>query len=222
MIQLIPDEARVLGVLIEKAMTTPDLYPLTLNAITAGSNQKNNRDPVRTMTADECFEAAESLRAKTLAVRVDQMGSRTQKYRHTAADVLRARPGELAVLAELLLRGPQTVGELRTRASRMSPMESLEVTQGLLVALMSREVPLAREIPPAPGSRAVRYQQLLAPEAAVEAAAAPLETGPGPATSLGDRVSALEKEVAGLKQELGELREALGEPKSSSVMPQTE
>jgi uncharacterized protein YceH (UPF0502 family) len=207
---LTADEARVLGVLIEKAMTTPDLYPLTLNAITAGSNQKNNRDPVRTMAADDCFEAAESLRAKSLAVRVDQMGSRTQKYRHTAADVLRARPGELAVLAELLLRGPQTVGELRTRASRMSPMESLEVTQGLLAALMAREAPLAREIPPAPGSRAVRYQQLLAAEP--EVVAAPVESGPGPASSLGDRVSVLEGEVAVLKEQLAQLRHMLGEP----------
>jgi uncharacterized protein YceH (UPF0502 family) len=213
--QLTADEARVLGVLIEKAQTTPDLYPLTLNAVTAGANQKNNRDPVRAMTSDECFEAAEALRGKMLAVRVDQMGSRTHKYRHAAAEVLHARPGELAILAELLLRGPQTVGELRTRASRMAPMETLEVTQGLLVALMSRETPLVREIAPAPGSRAVRYQQLLADEPAVVEVAAVMPAAVG-ARSLADRVAVLEGEMAGLREELKSLRQALGEPSGAT------
>src|SRR3954468_4057060 len=119
MLELNVDESRVLGVLIEKATTTPEQYPLSLNAVTNGSNQKNNREPVRAMTEDQCFEALESLRTKGLVVRVDTHGSRVPKYRHNAGDVLRARTGELAILAELLLRGPQTVGELRGRASRM-------------------------------------------------------------------------------------------------------
>ena len=212
---LSPDESRVLGVLIEKSTATPEQYPLTLNAVTNGSNQKNNRDPVRAMTEDECFEAVEQLRAKGLVVRVDQMGSRVPKFRHHGGEVFKARAGELAVLAELLLRGPQTAGELRTRASRMSPMESLDVTQGLLTALIDRPEPLVRELPPLPGSRAVRYVQLLCPElhatdampAAAAAAAAPPAVAPG----LADRVSQLESEVAEMRAELARLRTALGD-----------
>src|SRR5688572_4100082 len=117
MIMLNPSEARVLGVLIEKALTTPDQYPLSLNAVVNGANQKNNRDPVLTMTDDEAFEALEGLRTNGLVVRVDQAGSRVHKYRHNAIDALHVRTGESAILAELLLRGPQTLGELRGRAS---------------------------------------------------------------------------------------------------------
>ncbi len=210
---LTPEESRVLGVLVEKSTTTPEQYPLTANALTAGCNQKNNRDPVRQMSDDEVFEAAESLRGQGLAVRVDQVGSRVHKYRHAATDVLHARAGELAVLAELLLRGPQTVGELRTRAGRMSPMASLEVTQSLLRALMDRPEPLAAELPPLPGSRAVRYAQLLCPDlhptepSVASPAVAPPATGP----TLSDRVSTLEAEVADLRAELARMRTALGE-----------
>ena len=216
MVTLTPDESRVLGVLIEKATTTPEQYPLTPNALTSGCNQKNNRDPVRTMPDDEVFDAAESLRAKGLATRVDQVGSRVHKYRHNAGDVLHARTGELAVLAELLLRGPQTAGELRTRAGRMSPMESLEVTAGLIGALMNRPEPLAREVPPSPGSRAVRYAQLLCPDLhAIDAAAVPAATvSAAPATAaagLSDRVATLEVGLAEVRAEVARLRAALGD-----------
>src|SRR5215210_2099087 len=98
MIHLTPAESRVLGVLIEKATTTPEQYPLSLNALTSGCNQKNNRDPVLTMTDDEAFDAIESLRAKQLAVRVDMAGSRVHRYKHTAGEALHARAGELAIL----------------------------------------------------------------------------------------------------------------------------
>src|SRR5437762_12509810 len=117
MVELTPDESRVLGVLIEKSTTTPEQYPLSINALTNGSNQKNNRDPVLTMSEDQVFDAVEKLREKQLVVRVDSVGSRVHKYKHQAGEVLRCRAGELSVLAELLLRGPQTLGELRGRAS---------------------------------------------------------------------------------------------------------
>lgn len=221
MIELNADEARVLGVLIEKAATTPEQYPLSLNAVTNGSNQKNNRDPVRTMSEDQCFDALELLRGKGLIVRVDTPGSRVHKYRHSAGDVLRARGGELAILAELLLRGPQTVGELRTRASRMSPMDSLEATQGLLDALMKREEPLIKELPPSPGSRANRFCQLLSVDLhPADAPAATITTAPQPSPARGetaradgglvDRVSTLEAEVAVLKATVRQLTESLG------------
>src|ERR1700722_11350540 len=105
MLQLTPDEARVLGVLIEKAMTTPDQYPLSQNAAVNGANQKNNRDPVIAMDDAGSFEALEGLCGKGLVVRMNQAGSRVDKFRHAAGDVLPARPAELAILAELMLRG---------------------------------------------------------------------------------------------------------------------
>jgi uncharacterized protein YceH (UPF0502 family) len=209
MILLNADESRVLGVLIEKATTTPEQYPLSLNAIVNGANQKNNRDPVRSMVEDECFEATESLRAKGLVTRVDQMGSRVPKFRHNAGEVLHARTGEQAILAELLLRGPQTLGELRGRASRMSPMDSLEVAQGYVGALIHRPEPFAKEIPPSPGSRSVRFVQLLCPQlhglevGGDEKSASVPQTG---ATSLGDRVTQLEIEVSSLKEALSNLK----------------
>jgi len=220
MIQLNPDESRVLGVLIEKATTTPEQYPLSLNAIVNGANQKNNRDPVRSMSEDECFEATESLRARGLVTRVDQAGSRVPKFRQNAGEVLHARTGEQAILAELLLRGPQTIGELRGRASRMAPMESLEVAQGLVNALISRPEPLIKEIPPSPGSRAVRFVQLMCadlhPLDAAAAASATITPQAG-GSSLSDRVSQLESEVTSLKEELARLKTALGE--SGNVGP---
>src|SRR3954468_16369279 len=101
MMQLTPTEARVLGVLIEKATTTPEQYPLSLNALTNGANQKNNRDPVLALSEDEVFTAVESLREKQFTIRVDQVGSRVHKYKHTAGEQLHCSGAQLAVLAEL-------------------------------------------------------------------------------------------------------------------------
>ena len=216
MIQLTPTEARVLGVLIEKSTTTPEQYPLSTNALTNGANQKNNRDPVLSLTEDEVFDAVERLREKQLAVRVDTVGSRVHKYKHTAGETLRCRAGELAVLAELLLRGPQTLGELRGRAARMSPLNTLDDAKTMIRALAEHAEPLAKEIPPAPGSRAERFIQLLAPDAHPIDAAAPVPTSsaavsPG-GRGLADRVAALESEVAMLRSALQRLAAAVGEP----------
>ena len=216
MIQLTPTEARVLGVLIEKSTTTPEQYPLSTNALTNGANQKNNRDPVLSLTEDEVFDAVERLREKQLAVRVDTVGSRVHKYKHTAGETLRCRAGELAVLAELLLRGPQTLGELRGRAARMSPLNTLDDAKTMIRALAEHAEPLVKEIPPAPGSRAERFIQLLAPDAHPIDAAAPVPTSsaavsPG-GRGLADRVAALESEVAMLRSALQRLAAAVGEP----------
>ena len=212
MIQLSPDESRVLGVLIEKALTTPDQYPLSLNAATSGANQKNNRDPVLTMTEDQCHEALESLRGKGLVVRVDVAGNRVPKYRHEAGQVLHARTGEVAILAELLLRGPQTMGELRGRASRMHPMETLETARDLLRALMERPEPLAQQLPPEPGSRAERYAQLLCPDLhplGATSSAAPAATAPVSRASSPDRVAQLESRLELLERQVKRLAAAL-------------
>jgi uncharacterized protein YceH (UPF0502 family) len=213
MIELTPDEARTLGVLIEKAFTTPDQYPLTLNAVVNGSNQKNNRDPVTSLDDGRAFDALEGLREKRLVVRADMAGSRVNKFRHQAGEALHARPGEVAILAELLLRGPQTLGELRGRASRMQPLESIEAVKNMLAALMAREEPLVRELPPAPGSRAERYAQLLCPQIpTVESAGAAEAPGAGADNDLSVRVESLEAEVSALRQALRKLSLSIGEP----------
>jgi hypothetical protein len=227
MIELTADEARVLGVLIEKAFTTPDQYPLTLNAVVNGSNQKNNRDPVLTIDDGRAFDALEGLREKKLVVRADMAGSRVNKFRHQAGETLHARPGEVAILAELLLRGPQTLGELRGRASRMQPFESVEAVKQMLAALMGREEPLVRQLPPSHGSRAERYVQLLAPEshAAESPTALDVVAGPSHADDLSTRVDALESEVAALRQALRKLAASIGEPDplaASAHEPKTE
>lgn len=215
MLQLTSDESRVLGVLIEKALTTPDQYPLTLNAVVNGANQKNNRDPVLTMDDGRAFEALEGLRVKGMVVRADMAGSRVNKYRHQAGDALRVRTAELVLLAELLLRGPQTLGELRGRASRMHPFETTDAVKDMLNALMSREEPLVRQLAPSPGSRAERYVQLLSPDLH------PLDAPPMPASAappaaaqsdLAARVEALEAEVSSLRAAIQRLSQSLGEP----------
>jgi len=206
-------EQRVLGCLLEKQRTTPDQYPLSLNAVVNGANQKNNREPVLTMGEDQCHEALESLRGKGLVVRVDVVGNRVPKYRHEAGQVLHARTGEVAILAELLLRGPQTMGELRGRASRMHPMETLETARDLLRALMERPEPLAQQLPPEPGSRAERYAQLLCPDlhplgavpSAAAAPVAPVARAPSP-----DRIAQLESRLELLEGQVKRLAAALG------------
>jgi uncharacterized protein YceH (UPF0502 family) len=216
MIELTPEESRVLGVLIEKALTTPDQYPLTLNAVVNGANQKNNRDPVITMDEPRTFEALEGLRTKKLVVRADMAGSRVNKYRHEAGDVLHVRTAELAILAELLLRGPQTLGELRGRASRMQAFESLDAVKNMLTALMIRDEPLVRELPPSPGSRAERYVQLLCPDlhpidtSTACDAGADSSSASSPST-LTSRVQTLEAEVGALRDALRRLAQSLGE-----------
>lgn len=162
-IQIEPLEARVLGVLIEKELTTPDAYPLTLNAITAGSNQKNNRDPVLDLMEGEVNGAVQKLLRRGLVGAVHPVGSRVEKFRHNAGPLLKLDAPGLAVLAELLMRGPQQPGELRGRIERMAPCESLERLQQILDPMLASG--LVVRVDPAPGTRAERYAQRLAPDA---------------------------------------------------------
>ena len=209
-----PDECRVLGVLIEKGLTTPEQYPLTLNGIINGSNQKSNREPVVTFDEGKAYEAAEGLRGKGLVVRVDMAGSRVPKFRQEAAGKLGLTRYELVLLAELLLRGPQTVGELRGRASRMHHLDSMEIVEEMLKKMMEREEVLVKELPPSPGSRAERFMQLLCPEAhpvdavGVVVSEAVVGTSGG---SMGERVEKLEAEVARLKEVVKKISVSLGE-----------
>ena len=221
--QLLPDECRVLGVLVEKAQTTPAQYPLTLNGVITACSQKNNRDPVRDYAEEAVVYALDGLRAKGLARELSMEGSRVPKYRHIAREALQVDTSQLVVLAELLLRGPQTVGELRTHASRMHPLESTEVVQSVLQAMADRPEPLVREVPPSPGSRAPRWAQLLCPQlhpldrpsgaadSAAVATAAPSASMMGPLSELAARVDRLEAQVAAMRSVLRNLGAELPE-----------
>ena len=203
-IELNGHEARLLGVLIEKQMTTPEGYPLSIHAASAGCNQKSNRDPVVEWSEAEVIVGLQGLVMKHLAGRTVPMGSRVEKFHHNARPALDLDDAGLAVLAELLMRGPQTPGELRTRASRMAPIDSLEKLSAVLYRLIEKGY--VRRIDPAPGSRAERYVQLLSPglhplDAPAAAAPARAESAPR-APGLEARVAELERQVAELRQRL--------------------
>jgi uncharacterized protein YceH (UPF0502 family) len=214
-----PDECRALGTLIEKAMTVPGQYPLSLNSLVTGVNQKSNRDPVVEIDEDRALRAVDGLRSKGFARDENFTGSRVEKYRHTAGEKLDVRGPELAILSELLLRGPQTVGELRGRASRMHPFDSLEAVESVLASLANREEPLVKEYPPLPGSRAPRWIQLLCPDLhPITAGVWPSAEASAPVSSSreaqpderDERIAALESRVADLERAISELRTSLG------------
>lgn len=220
MISLTPNESRILGVLIEKAQTVPAQYPITLNALVSGCNQKNNRDPITNLTDDDVLDALDGLRSKKLASEVMLSGSRVSKYRHNAREILSITTQQLVILAELLLRGPQSAGELRSRASRMHPLESLEAVQAILDSLMSppdgRE-PFVRSVPPVPGTRATRFAQLLCPNLhpldAPSAAHADRPHPPAEASAeTTARIDQLEAELNTMRTALRSLAERLGQP----------
>jgi len=211
-------EARVLGVLVEKERTTPEGYPLSLNALVAGCNQKNNRDPVLNVGEREVNAAILNLRVAGLVEFVQLVGQRVEKYRHKAGAGLHLEPAEVAVLAELLLRGSQQPGELRGRAARMHPLPTLEELQAVLDALAAKG--FVARLERRAGERTARWAQLLAPEAEAETtaaararapatmSAAPVERPAAAAESAGleARVARLEAEVAELRVRLGSAR----------------
>lgn len=229
MIELSPDEARVIGVLIEKAQTTPDQYPLTLNAVVNGANQKNNRHPVSSIDDNAALTALIALRNKGLVVQQDSPGQRTARYRHTFKEGAAVNTPEMILLAELFLRGSQTLGELRGHASRMHSFDSLEMVRNTLDQLMARPEPLVKQLPPSPGSRAERFVQLMCPDLhpvddSTPAVATSLATTPASAT-LADRITQLEAETALLRQALSKIATELGiadplSPNSPSEPPQ--
>lgn len=199
-IQLDALEARVLGVLVEKALTTPDQYPLTLNSATTGSNQKSNRQPVLSLDEDEVSRALTRLENKGLVRRVYPGNSRVEKYTQLAKEALGLPLTGIAVLAELLLRGPQTIGELRAHAGRMVELPSLDDLMSVLQPLLDDEY--IERLAPAPGSRAERFLQRLSPglhPIEIGAPSAYAAESVAAAPGLAARVEALEEEVARLR-----------------------
>jgi uncharacterized protein YceH (UPF0502 family) len=202
-------EIRVLGCLVEKDLATPEYYPLTLNALTNACNQKSNRDPVMLLEEADVVRALDGLRKKQLAHQSAE-GVRAAKYCHNLEGRLLLEPEDLAILCELMLRGPQTVGELRNRAERMCPVGDLQAVEDLLQSLMSRQEALVIRLPRQPGRKEHRFAHLLAGEPAIEESSSlPIEPARLKVAAEHERIARLEDEVATLRAELDELRSRL-------------
>jgi uncharacterized protein YceH (UPF0502 family) len=215
-IELSPLEARVIGCLIEKQITTPDQYPLSLNALVNACNQKSNRDPLMELDERTVQDTLDQLARKHLVVEKSGFGSRVPKYQHrfcnTEYGTLKLAVQELAIVCELLVRGPQTPGELRTRASRMAPFSDVAQVEAALESLRTREDgPFVVRLPREPGRRDARYAHLFSGAVAVPA------TSPEPQTvalssaaaETSARLDRLEEQVQRLRDELEDLKRRL-------------
>lgn len=204
-------EARVLGALVEKEITTPGYYPLSLNALVNACNQKSNRHPVMSLDEDAIRGALQSLNEKNLAGAGGGADSRVTKYEHRLQEAFNFSRPEVAVLCVLLLRGPQTPGELRGRTERLHHFADLDEVHSALDRLMKRDPPLAKILPRLPGTKEARYAHLLSGnvvtfELEPASAAAPSFVSPD-----SERIARLEGEVAALQNETAELRQQLAE-----------
>ena len=210
-LQLTETEVRVLGALVEKETTTPEYYPLSLNALVNACNQKSNREPVMTLDEDSVRKALRSLTEQYL-VRAASGDSRVAKYEHRLNELCNFHRHEIAVLCVLMLRGPQTPGELRTRSERMHTFEELDAVHSALNLLMRREPPLVKVLPRQPGTKESRFMHSLSGDAAPAATAEPETSAEREAAVVGgqtERITQLEGEVAELRRELETLREQL-------------
>src|SRR5580704_10444208 len=206
-------EARVLGALVEKEITTPEYYPLSLNALVNACNQKSNRDPVMDLDESAVRTALRTLDDKTLA-RSAATDGRVAKYEHQLQEAFNFTRPEIAILCELLLRGPQTPGELRGRASRLYEFEDLSVVHSTLEKLMRRELPLVKLLARQPGTKEARYAQLLSgdPQEGSAPSTTSVKTEQSVTAAAGDeRIAGLEEEVAALRGEISELKRQWGE-----------
>lgn len=207
-IELSPVEARVIGCLIEKEVTTPDYYPLTLNSLTAACNQKSNREPVMALSDTDVQQAVDGLIARRLVSDESGFNSRASKFQHRFCNTefgdLKLSKQEKGITCCLLLRGPQTPGELRTRTNRLAEFSDVKEVEAVLEKMASREEgALVVKLPREPGKRESRYMHLFSGEVDIESfatAAAPVQGGDN------ERIDALEAEVGALKEELAELR----------------
>jgi len=202
-------EARVLGALIEKDITTPDYYPLSLNALVNACNQKNNREPVTNFDEETVRLALRNLSDKRLAGPAGGADGRVTKYEHRVQEVFNFTRQETALICVLLLRGPQTPGELRGRTERMYQFEHLDDVLSGLQQLMRRDPPLAKALGRRPGTKEVRYAHLLSGD--VEAWEPPSETASSPGSADAERLIQLEEQIAALRNEVAELKQQMAE-----------
>jgi uncharacterized protein YceH (UPF0502 family) len=206
--QLDPVETRILGCLMEKERLTPENYPMSLNGLTAACNQSTNRDPVVGFDSRTVEAGVHALREKKLATLIHEAGARVQKYKHNLPDQYDLSLAEMALLCVLLLRGPQTPGELRLRTERIYGFKSIEEVEAALDGLAKGSDPIVKVLPARAGQKERRYLQLLSPEPAPAsdyAASAPAPAAPR--SEAGEKAAALAEEVAALRAELQQLRE---------------
>ena len=194
---------RVLGSLMEKEVTTPDNYPLTLNALTAACNQTTNREPVLTLEEETVAQSLDELSKRSLVRAVHRSDSRAKRYRHLMTETLHLHPAEAAVMCVLMLRGPQTTGEIKTRTARLFDFPDLARVELALDALKTLSTPLVVQLPRRPGQKEVRYAHLLSGEPQLDAAEPVVTEEPVTRTS---RIDELEQSVADLRTEMAELR----------------
>lgn len=202
-------ETRVLGSLIEKQVTTPEYYPLTLNALTLACNQKNNRYPVTSYTENQVSEAVERLREKNLAYVFYGSTSRVPKYKHVVPEVMHLSHSEVALMCVLMLRGAQTLGELRGNASRLHDFSGLEEVEQTLNGLITRDEPMVARLPRQPGQKEGRFAHLLSGEINLEALAESeraAASAPSRRAGLEEKVEALAAEVEKLKEQFEQFR----------------
>jgi hypothetical protein len=210
---LSPVEVRILGSLLEKEVTTPEYYPLSLNGLTLACNQKTNRDPILSLSDETVAEVLETLRGKGLVYFVRETGGRVEKYRQRLSEILNLDRREFAILCVLMLRGSQTTGEVRERSQRLYPFDDLAVVESCLNRMIERgPAPLAVKLPRAPGSKESRYAHLLSGTPEIETQKA----NDSPSDLVGrtsqlERISALENEMATLRNEVADLRGQLAE-----------
>ena len=214
------EEERVIGALLEKEITTPDQYPLSLNALVNACNQKSNRDPVMDLDELTVQNTLDGLKKRHLVGDQSGYGSRVTKYRHRFCNSefggLQLKPAELAILCELLLRGPQTPGQLRTHGERLQAFTGIEDVEAALTSLMERDEPLVKRLPREPGKRETRYHHCLGGEPTE--AKSEHEARPNtPVATVSDRLECLEHEVRALRCELERLRILIKGPESEAV-----
>lgn len=197
---------RIIGSLVEKELATPDYYPLTLNALLNACNQKSNREPVMTLSEEQVLEGLEELRREQLIYRSAE-GVRSARYCHHLAARYHLEQEELAVLAVLLLRGPQTIGEIRGRAERMHDFADLDEVEAVIKGMSDADPALVVRLPRQAGRKEHRFADLLRDAPAPGAADASHEPAAAPPIPQGDRLDALEQEVARLREDLGALTE---------------
>ena len=199
-------EVRVLGVLVEKQLTTPDYYPLTLNALVNACNQISNRDPVVSYDPATVERAVESLRGKNLVYVFYGSESRVPKYKHVMSEILSLSAAELAAMCVLMLRGPQTVGEVRGRSGRLHNFADLGEVESTLDGLQRRDEPLVAKLPRQTGRKEARYAQLLSGPPAIEEMNDERRPTATAQSTSSDRVARLESEVESLRGEISDLR----------------
>jgi hypothetical protein len=200
-------EARVLGALLEKEITTPDYYPLSLNSLVNACNQKSNRDPVMNVDEDSVRDALRTLQDNSLARSVSGVDSRVTKYEHRLQEAFNFDRREAALFCELLLRGPQTAGELRTRAERMHSFDDLSEAQSALQRLMNREPPLVKVLARQPGTKESRYIHLLSGDAKPVSSTAGREAPAAREREKIDEFSRLSSEMAELRRDMADLKQ---------------